>query len=124
MKIKRGKGKTKYGAGVSIEMDGNEIATAIEAYLVARGVCVRGPRTVSVNNELIRHGRVYVDPSGYAIARGKKITGGPVFECTCPSIGVGGSYMINTNCPVHGDLVKDIHDRFNDYFSHNNSDQS
>ena len=109
MKIKRGKGKTKYGAGVSIEMDGNEIATAIDAYLVARGVYVSGPRTVSVNNELIRHGRVYIDPSGYAIAQGKKITGGPVFECTCPSIEGGGNYMININCPVHGDFINDLY---------------
>jgi len=64
MKIGYGKGTTKYGPGVSIEIDGNEVAFAIDAFLVAHGVSVRGPRTVTVNGELCERGEIYVDPSG------------------------------------------------------------
>ena len=73
MRIKRGKGTTEYGPGVSINLTGCEVATAIDAYLVACGVCVRGPRTITVNDELCEHGHVYVDPSGSVIAKGKRI---------------------------------------------------
>lgn len=62
--------------GVVVDLDGDEVATAIDAYLVAHGVHVSGPRTITVNGELCRVGRVYVDPSGFVIADGKKIGGG------------------------------------------------
>ncbi|QIG75023.1 hypothetical protein EVC14_025 [Rhizobium phage RHph_I3_18] len=75
MEIKYGDGKTKYGPGVSIELTGDEVATAISAYLVAHGVHVSGPRTVSVNGELCEEGEVYVDPSGFAVAGGKRFNG-------------------------------------------------
>ena len=75
MKIKYGKGKTEYGPGISINLSGDEVAVAIDAYLVARRVCIRGPRTILVNGELIRRGRVYVDPSGFVVTQGKKISG-------------------------------------------------
>lgn len=75
MIIKRGEGRTEYGPGVSIELTGDEVATAIDAYLVAHNVIVVGPRTVHVNGELCRSGRIYVDPSGYAINNGAKIDG-------------------------------------------------
>ena len=79
MKISFGKGTTKYGPGVQIDLDGNEIARAIDAYLVARGVVVSGPRTISVNDDLVWNGEVYVDPSGFVIRKGKKFDGsGPV----------------------------------------------
>lgn len=75
MEIKYGEGQTKYGPGVSIELTGSEVATAIDAWLVAHGVHVSGPRTISVNGELCKTGHVYVDPSGFVIADGKKFDG-------------------------------------------------
>ncbi|TLX16108.1 hypothetical protein [Rhizobium sp. MHM7A] len=75
MLIRYGDGRTKYGPGVSIELAGEEVATAIAAWLVAQGVHVSGPRTISVNGELCREGRIYVDPSGFVIAGGEKLDG-------------------------------------------------
>lgn len=76
MEIKRGNGKTQYGPGVDIFLTGDEVATAIMAYLVARGVHVAGPRTIVVNDELCVAGRVYVDPSGFVIdENGTKLSG-------------------------------------------------
>jgi hypothetical protein len=75
MEIKYGEGKTKYGPGVSIELTGNEVATAIDAWLVAHGVHVSGPRTITVNGELCQTGHIYVDPSGFVIADGEKFVG-------------------------------------------------
>ncbi len=75
MKIDHGSGTTEYGPGVLIELTGSEVATAIDAYLVAHGVAVSGPRTVTVNGELCESGSVYVDPSGFVIADGKRISG-------------------------------------------------
>ena len=76
MIVKRGNGRSAFGPGVDIELDGDEVATAIDAYLVAHGVHVNGPRTIRVNGALCESGRVYVDPSGYAVVNGKKIDGG------------------------------------------------
>ena len=67
MNITHGKGTTEYGPGVEITLTGDEVVTAIMAYLVAHNVVVRGPRTVSVNGQLCEHGRVYVDPSGFVV---------------------------------------------------------
>jgi len=67
VKVKGGQGNSPYGLGVNIELTGDEVATAIDAYLVAQGICVRGPRTVTVNGELCEEGHVYVDPSGFVI---------------------------------------------------------
>ena len=75
MKIKHGKGKTEYGPGVEIKLTGSEVATAIDAYLVAHGVYVSGSRTITVNGELCETGRVYVDPSGFVVTDGKRYTG-------------------------------------------------
>ena len=76
MKIKLGKGKTKFGPGVEVKLTGSEVATAIDAYLVAQGVVTRGPRTITVNGELCEKGRVYVDPSGFVITKkGIKLSG-------------------------------------------------
>lgn len=75
MEVKFGEGQTKYGPGVSIEMSGDEVARAIHAYLVAHGIHVSGPRTVTVNGELCEDGRVYVDPEGFVMAQGKRFTG-------------------------------------------------
>lgn len=75
MKVRCGKGPTEYGPGVEIKLTGDEVATAIDAYLVARGVYVSGPRTITVNGELCDVGRVYVDPSGFVIYKGEKVSG-------------------------------------------------
>jgi hypothetical protein len=75
MKVTYGLGKTEYGPGVSIELDGDEVATAIDAYLVAHGIHVSGARTITVNGELCEHGRAYVDPSGFVIADGRRFSG-------------------------------------------------
>jgi len=63
----------KKGLGVNIHLSGDEVATAIHAYLVSHNIYVRGPRTVTVNGQLCEVGKVYVDPSGQVIAKGKEI---------------------------------------------------
>lgn len=75
MEITYGKGATKYGPGVSINLSGDEVSTAISAYLVAHEVHVDGPRTITVNGELCSSGHIYVDPSGRVIAEGVEISG-------------------------------------------------
>ena len=75
MEVKFGSGSTEYGPGVSIDLTGDEVATAIDAWLVAHCVHVSGPRTVTVNDELCGNGYVHVDPSGFVIANGEKFSG-------------------------------------------------
>lgn len=75
MIVKHGEGRSEYGPGVSIELAGDEVATAIDAWLVAHCVHVSGPRTITVNGKLCETGRVYVDPSGFVIAEGEKLSG-------------------------------------------------
>lgn len=75
MNIKFGEGKTEYGPGVQINLDGNEVALAIYAYLIAHGVYVSGPATIKVNGELYDYGEVYVDPSGKVVANGLGYSG-------------------------------------------------
>lgn len=75
MIVKRGNGCTEYGPGVSVELTGNEVARAIDAWLLAQGVRVSGPRTVTVNGKLCESGHIYVDPSGFVIANGAKLSG-------------------------------------------------
>ena len=66
---------SEYGPGVEVRLTGSDVAQAIDAYLVAHGVVVRGPRTVQVNGELCEYGRVYVDPSGFVVHDGKRFSG-------------------------------------------------
>lgn len=77
MKIKYGygNGQTEYGPGVQINLDGDEVATAIDAWLVSQGVTVRGPRTINVNGTIIKDGTVYIDPSGFVINNGETLSG-------------------------------------------------
>ena len=75
MEIKHGKGTTEYGKGIDINLTGNEIAIAIDAYLVSHGKYISGARTITINGSLIKFGNVYVDPSGFVISEGKKISG-------------------------------------------------
>ena len=74
MEINYGSG-TKYGTGVDILLTGDEVATAIDAWLVAHNVHVDGPRTIRVNSELIESGKIYVDPQGFVISDGVQISG-------------------------------------------------
>ncbi len=75
MDVKYSNGRSEYGPGVSIELTGDEVATAIDAWLLAHRVVVRGPRTIRVNGELCESGSIYVDPSGFVITEGKKLSG-------------------------------------------------
>lgn len=75
MKIKYGKGNSEFGPGVDIDLNGDEVALAVSAWLVAHDVHIDGPRTITVNGELIELGNVYVDPSGFVIHEGEKISG-------------------------------------------------
>lgn len=75
MEIYKGLGTTKYGPGVQIDLDGDEVAVAIDAWLVMHGVRISGPRTINVNGELLETGGVYVDPSGFVVHNGEKISG-------------------------------------------------
>lgn len=75
MKVKYGNGKTEYGPGVDIILTGDEVARAIDAYLVSHQIYVDGPRTIRVNDDGILSGRVYVDPSGAVISEGERFSG-------------------------------------------------
>jgi hypothetical protein len=76
MRIKYGRGRTQYGPGVDIELTGDEVATAIFAWLVAHRVHVEGARIVTVNGEFCGVGHVYVDPTGFVIdSDGEKFSG-------------------------------------------------
>ena len=75
MNIRYGRGTSEYGPGVDIFLTGDEVATAIAAYLTARDVNISGPATTRVNDTLCEIGNVYVDPSGFVVHRGNKISG-------------------------------------------------
>ena len=77
IRVTRGEGRTKYGPGVSIKLDGDDIALAIDLYLLSQGVIVRGPRTITYDGEQLGNGcEVYVDPSGFVVDRGIRHDGG------------------------------------------------
>lgn len=81
MKVRYGKTETGFGPGVEVRLTGDEVAQAIDAYLVAHGIAVYGSRTVTVNGQLCEEGSVFVDPSGFAVAKGRKFSGrGPDAE--------------------------------------------
>ena len=75
MKVKFGNGKTEYGPGVQIDLTGDEVASAIDTYLCAHDIHVFGPRTITVNGKLCEKGMVFVDPSGFVMANGKRYRG-------------------------------------------------
>jgi hypothetical protein len=83
MEIKFGEGKTEYGPGAAIEMTGDEVAVAIMTWLMAHDVHILGARTVTVNGQLCETARVYVDPSGFVVAKGELMSGrGPLTNGT------------------------------------------
>jgi hypothetical protein len=78
MKLEYGKGKSASGPGVNIILDGDDIAKAIDLYLYAQNVHVRGTRTIHMLDEAVKHvtGNIFVDPSGYVITpSGNKMEG-------------------------------------------------
>ena len=75
IEIKRGESTIEYGPGIGIYIDGEDVARAIVAYLVAHGIHVSGPCSVKVGGQLCGFGEVYVDPSGFVIFKGQKISG-------------------------------------------------
>ena len=75
MKVGYGAGTTEYGPGVSIELTGEEVAIAIEAWLVAHDVHIRGSRTIRVNGKRCKAGDIYVDPSAYVLFEGEVMSG-------------------------------------------------
>ncbi len=64
--------KVGSGPGVRILLDGDEVARAIDHWLHACGVLVRGPRTIRVGDNRCEPAEVYVDPSGYVMFDGKR----------------------------------------------------
>lgn len=75
MRVEYGKGSTSFGPGVGVYLEAHEVSLAIDAYLVAHCVVVRGPRTILVNGERITDGEVYVDPSGFVIHEDRRLNG-------------------------------------------------
>ena len=54
--------------GNSIRLTGNEVAQAIDAYLVEQGIRVVGPRTIRIAGRMpVPPAEVYVDPSGRVV---------------------------------------------------------
>lgn len=73
--VKMGRGATEFGPGVEVSLSGDEVAIALDAFLVAHGIHVSGPRTIRVNGELCEVGSIYVDPSGFVVSDRKKYSG-------------------------------------------------
>lgn len=63
-----------YGPGVDVTIDGDELALAIETWLMAHDVRVYGARTIIIDEDF-NGARVYVDPSAYVIHDGKRYSG-------------------------------------------------
>lgn len=53
MNIQKGKGITKYGPGIQIDLTGDEVAIAIDNYLESKGVYINGPRTINKQKEYL-----------------------------------------------------------------------
>lgn len=75
MEIRYGDGTTEFSLGVSIDLTGEDVALAIDAYLAAHDVHIRGARTITVNGALCESGHVYVDPSGFVVAEREHLSG-------------------------------------------------
>ena len=75
--VKHGKGTSQFGPGVQINLTGDEVAHAIDIYLLSQDIIVRGPRTIRYDGELLEDNccEVYVDPSGSAMQNGVRFTG-------------------------------------------------
>lgn len=74
MKVEYGNGMTQYGPGVHVHLTGDEVARAIDDYLLTRGAVVSGARTITVNNQRCNHGDV-LDPSDFVAHNEEKLNG-------------------------------------------------
>jgi hypothetical protein len=117
MKIAFGEYDSQFGSGVSVTLNGNELATAVMNYLEAEcGLGLSGPRTVKVNGELCDVARVFVDPLGSVTeASGKVWSGrGPQYigaSADSPLRGDDAKWNLATvkeDCPDSG-LTKNAH---------------
>jgi hypothetical protein len=75
LEVRYGEGKTEFGPGVTIEFPGADVVEAITDWLTSKGVTMTGPRSIKVNGERCRIGRIYVDPSGEVVANGQRFPG-------------------------------------------------
>jgi len=79
MNVQHGNSTLSTGPGVTICLSGEEVATAIEAYLVAHNIVADGFRTVSINGNFCGPDRgtctIHVAPAGFVITNGVKFTG-------------------------------------------------
>lgn len=76
MKLLYGPYKEGHGPGVDITLTSAELAQAIETWLMAQGIYLSGPRTITVNDgQLCDNARVIVDPSGFVAMAGQRISG-------------------------------------------------
>ena len=65
---------------LNIELTGNEVEIAIDAWLVAQSIYVDGPRTITVNGKLIGRGEVHIASEGFVIHEGIKHSGGITYK--------------------------------------------
>ena len=72
MKIMFGEGE---GPEVIVELTGDEVATAIHAWLLAHSVSLDGARITTVNGQRCKTGKVYIYPPGHAIDDGVQCAG-------------------------------------------------
>lgn len=72
MRVKRGTASDDSHPGVTIDLTGDEVATAIRHWLHGQGVLIFGSSTVRVDGNLCDSGQVYVDPSGNVVYNGKR----------------------------------------------------
>jgi len=75
MKLNYGSGTSEYGPGIDIILTGDEVALAIETFLTAQNLYIKGARTLRVNGELCDKGSIYIDPSGSILLKGKEYLG-------------------------------------------------
>lgn len=75
MRIETENATTEHGSGVSVHLDGKEVATAIDAWLTAHGIRINGPKTIMVNGQLCEQGHVHADSPSYLEVNGEKISG-------------------------------------------------
>lgn len=61
--------------GAYIELSGSELTAAVLLYAASQGAKIRGSTTVVVNGAQGRGALILVDPAGYVILDGEKVSG-------------------------------------------------
>lgn len=110
MNIEYGDGNTTFGPGININLTGCEVAKAIETWLVANGVNINGPRTITVNGELIECGNVYVDPLGFVITPEQQKMSGRGANAKVRSVEAVNNWNNRCGSNMEGLLLKKIID--------------